>query len=64
MTVFAATLRVYEPLAAFEGAEREHWEQYVRAGAQLPPLAACVLERAAGWVPQDSGGGKFLGVST
>ena len=47
MTVFAASLRVYEPLAAFEGAEREHWEQYVRAGAQLPPLAACALERAA-----------------
>ena len=47
MTVFAASLRVYEPLAAFEGAEREHWEQYVRAGAQLPRQAACALEQGA-----------------
>ena len=47
MTVFASSLRVYEPLAAFEGEEREHWEQYVRAGAQLPPTAACALERGA-----------------
>jgi len=47
VTVFAASLRVYEPLAAFEGAEREHWERYARAGAQLPPQAACALEQAA-----------------
>ncbi|HUR14607.1 MAG TPA: hypothetical protein VM097_08960 [Mycobacteriales bacterium] len=47
MTVFAASLRVYEPLAAFEGAERDHWEQYVRAGAQLPAPAATALEQAA-----------------
>jgi hypothetical protein len=47
VTVFAASLRVYEPLAAFEGAERDHWEQYVRAGAQLPPQAAAALESAA-----------------
>jgi hypothetical protein len=47
VTVFAASLRVYEPLAAFEGAEREHWERYARAGAQLPPQAAGALERAA-----------------
>ena len=47
MTVFAASLRVYEPLAAFEGAEREHWEQYVQAGAQLPPQAASALEQGA-----------------
>ena len=32
MTAFAAHLRVYEPLAAFEGQERRHWEAYVRAG--------------------------------
>ena len=32
MTAFAAHLRVYEPLAAFEGPERRHWEAYVRAG--------------------------------
>jgi hypothetical protein len=47
VTVFAASLRVYEPLAAFEGAERAHWERYVEAGAQLPPQAACALEAAA-----------------
>lgn len=47
MTVFAASLRVYEPLAAFEGAEREHWERYVGAGAQLLPQAAHALEQAA-----------------
>ena len=44
---FAASLRVYEPLAAFEGAEREHWEQYVADGAHLSPHAAVALERAA-----------------
>ncbi|GAC1444690.1 MAG: hypothetical protein NVSMB55_21900 [Mycobacteriales bacterium] len=32
MTAFAAQLRVYEPLAAFEGEERRHWEAYLRAG--------------------------------
>jgi hypothetical protein len=47
VTLFAASLRVYEPLAAFEAAEREHWERYVRAGAQLPPAAAAALESAA-----------------
>jgi hypothetical protein len=47
VTVFAASLRVYEPLAAFEGAEREHWEDYVRAGAALPGESALALERAA-----------------
>jgi hypothetical protein len=47
VTVFAASLRVYEPLAAFEGAEREHWEQYVRTQAQLPRQAAIALEQGA-----------------
>jgi hypothetical protein len=47
VSAFAASLRVYEPLAAFEGAEREHWERYVRAGAQLPSQSACALEAAA-----------------
>ncbi|MCW2545117.1 MAG: hypothetical protein JWM40_2669 [Frankiales bacterium] len=47
MSVFAASLRVYEPLAAFEGAERTHWEQYVAQGRQLAPAAAAVLESAA-----------------
>jgi hypothetical protein len=47
VTVFVASLRVYEPLAAFDDAEREHWEQYVRAGAELPREAAVALERGA-----------------
>jgi hypothetical protein len=47
VTLFAASLRVYEPLAAFEGAELEHWERYVAAGAQLPPASACALECGA-----------------
>ncbi len=47
MTAFTASLRVYEPLAAFEGAEREHWENYVREGAHLPAPAAGALEHAA-----------------
>ncbi|MGZ6827473.1 MAG: hypothetical protein ACXVGH_11825 [Mycobacteriales bacterium] len=46
MTVFAAHLRVYEPLAAFEGAEREHWEQYVAQGPLLSAQAGAALERA------------------
>src|SRR3954463_2488493 len=32
VTAYAAHLRVYEPLAAFEGDERRRWEAYVRAG--------------------------------
>ena len=32
MSAFAASLRVYEPLAAFEGAERERWERYLKEG--------------------------------
>ncbi len=47
VTVFAASLRVYEPLAAFEGAEREHWDRYARDGDRLPPVALGALERAA-----------------
>ncbi len=47
VTVFAASLRVYEPLAAFEGAEREHWDRYVADGAHLSPQTAVALERAA-----------------
>jgi hypothetical protein len=47
VTVFAASLRVYEPLAAFEGAEREHWDRYVAEGAHLTPQTAVALERAA-----------------
>lgn len=43
---FAASLRVYEPLAAFEGAERQHWEQYAAEGAHLSAHAGVALERA------------------
>ena len=47
VTVFAASLRVYEPLAAFQGAERDRWETYARDGGRLPEQAAEALERAA-----------------
>ncbi|MGB8652217.1 MAG: hypothetical protein WCD35_16330 [Mycobacteriales bacterium] len=47
MTVYTASLRVYEPLAAFEGRERDYWERYVADGAQLSPCTAAALERAA-----------------
>ena len=46
VSVFASSLRVYEPLAAFEGAERQHWEDYVAAGAHVSPQAGAALERA------------------
>lgn len=42
-----ASLRVYEPLAAFEGAERERWEAYAATGASPSPAAAQALEHAA-----------------
>lgn len=47
MTVHAAHLRVYEPLAAFDGAERRRWEEYVAAGAAPARSAAGAVERAA-----------------
>ena len=43
MSRFVASLRVYEPLAAFEGAEREHWEAYVAAGSPPPDQRAAEL---------------------
>jgi hypothetical protein len=46
VTVFTASLRVYEPLAAFEGAERAAWEDYAQRSA-LDTAAAEALERAA-----------------
>ncbi len=47
MTAFAAQLRVYEPLAAFEGAERRQWETYLRAG-NIPTVAGgMAMEQAA-----------------
>jgi len=47
VTAFAAHLRVYEPLAAFDGAERRHWESYLRAG-NIPSVAGgLAMEQAA-----------------
>ena len=47
MTAHAAFLRVYEPLAAFEGEQRRHWEQYVAQGRARTPAAGVAHERAA-----------------
>ncbi|MCW2668848.1 MAG: hypothetical protein JWO27_745 [Frankiales bacterium] len=44
---FVASLRVYEPLAGFDGAEREHWERYAAEGAHFGTSAGTALERAA-----------------
>ena len=41
MTAYAAFLRVYEPLAAFEGEQRRRWEDYLGAGdAPAAPRAS------------------------
>ena len=48
VTAYAAHLRVYEPLAAFEGEERRRWEQYLRAG-NVPSVAGGMeMEHVAG----------------
>ena len=47
MTAYAAFLRVYEPLAAFDGAERRRWEAYARVGKPPDPAEGIRLERAA-----------------
>jgi len=47
MTAHAAFLRVYEPLAAFEGAQRRRWEAYVAQGSAMSPDAGVRHERAA-----------------
>ena len=47
MTAHVASLRVYEPLAAFAGEQRAHWEAYAARGAAPSPAAAAVLEREA-----------------
>jgi hypothetical protein len=44
---FAAYLRVYEPLAAFDGDERRYWEAYVADGRAVDREAGLVLERRA-----------------
>ncbi len=47
MTAHVASLRVYEPLAAFAGEQRAHWEAYAASGAAPSPAAAALLEREA-----------------
>ena len=42
-----ASLRVYEPLAAYEGAERARWEAYLRGPTAPDPAAADAIQRAA-----------------
>jgi hypothetical protein len=46
-TSWAAYLRVYEPLAAFAGAERARWETYVASGAAPEREAGAEQEHAA-----------------
>jgi hypothetical protein len=43
----AATLKVFEPLMAFEGHERAYWERYV-AGGTVPPGDTVLLSREHG----------------
>jgi hypothetical protein len=45
--VHAAFLRVYEPLAAFDGPARRRWEAYVAAGGAVTPAEGVVRERTA-----------------
>jgi hypothetical protein len=45
--VHAAFLRVYEPLAAFDGPTRRRWEAYVAQGSAVAPAEGVVRERAA-----------------
>ena len=47
VTAFAAHLRVYEPLAAFDRDERRHWEQYLRAGNIPSVQGGMAMEQAA-----------------
>ncbi len=48
VTAYVAHLRVYEPLAAFEGLERRRWEAYLAAG-NIPTVAGGMeMEHAAG----------------
>jgi hypothetical protein len=42
-----AWLRVYEPLAAFDGDERRYWEQYLADGRALDPDEGARVERTA-----------------
>ena len=44
---YVASLRVYEPLAAFEGGERGFWQPYVFGAARIGSAEAMSIERAA-----------------
>lgn len=44
---YVAQLRVYEPLAAFQGADQERWRRYAADGAAPEVGAGALLERAA-----------------
>ncbi|HJR19094.1 MAG TPA: hypothetical protein VJ922_05185 [Actinomycetota bacterium] len=43
----AATLKVFEPLSAFDGDERAYWEAYAAGGEPLPPRTV-LLDRETG----------------
>jgi hypothetical protein len=47
MTAYAAYLRVYEPLAAFEGEQRRRWEDYLGAGDAPGRATGVAMERLA-----------------
>ncbi len=47
MTAYAAHLRVYEPLAAFDREQRARWEAYLRDGSAPGRAAGVAAERAA-----------------
>ena len=47
VTAHAAFLRVYEPLAAFEGEQRGQWQAQASAGAVPSPTQGAVVEREA-----------------
>src|SRR5690242_5785443 len=43
----AASLKVFEPLSAFEEVERAYWERYI-AGGSVPPADTVLLSREHG----------------
>jgi len=47
VTAHAAFLRVYEPLAAFEGEQRQQWQARVSAGGAPSPFEGAAVEREA-----------------
>lgn len=47
MSGHAAYLRVYEPLAAFSGEQRERWRAYAEAGTAPDPALGAAIERTA-----------------